>query len=299
VFAQVRRPFPVKTSGAHQPPIDPIFVPLQRVTAQVRGHLFRFCPHSALTRTNDFRDETGRRVPNPVLRRGPQVGVRGERVPDPPQRRAPPMADGCSGAAARPRPRRTASRGQGPARRARRAARGARPRRAPCAWSCTFGTRISTRPASRRCTCRRTCTWRRRKSTSLTCKAAASPSRRPANAHIPTKARNLGSEALRMPWTTSGVGMVIAASRFRSRGSRTWAVGSVAIIPSRTAARKTERTLTKRVLIVPGVSGRGRAVVGTVMDFTHASTWLGRTSRRSTAAKVGSNSPMPRGDTSP
>lgn len=89
-----------------------------------------------------------------------------------------------------------------------------------------------------------------------------------------------------MPWTTSGVGMVIAASRFRSRGSRTWAVGSVAIIPSRTAARKTERTLTKRVLIVPGASGRGRAEVGTVMDFTHASTWLGRTSRRSTSAKV-------------
>jgi hypothetical protein len=39
----------------------------------------------------------------------------------------------------------------------------------------------------------------------------------------------------------------MAASRLRRRGSRTWAVGSVAIIPSRMAARKTERTLTNLV----------------------------------------------------
>lgn len=71
--------------------------------------------------------------------------------------------------------------------------------------------------------------------------------------------------------TTSGVGMVIAASRLCRRGSRTEVVGSVAIIPSRTAARKTERTLTNRVLIVPGASARDRSWVGTVIDLTHDS----------------------------
>ena len=86
--------------------------------------------------------------------------------------------------------------------------------------------------------------------------------------------------------TTSGVGISMAASRLRSRGSRTWAVGSVAIIPSRMAARKIERTLTNLVLMVPGASGRDRTAVGTVIDFTQASTWLGRTRRRSTSAKV-------------
>ena len=52
----------------------------------------------------------------------------------------------------------------------------------------------------------------------------------------------------------------------------TLAVGSLAIIPSRTAARNTERTFTKRVLIVPGAKGRGGSLVATVIDFTHAST---------------------------
>lgn len=54
----------------------------------------------------------------------------------------------------------------------------------------------------------------------------------------------------------------------------------------RTAARNTERTLTKRVLIVPGASGRGRDSVGTVIDLPQASTWLGRTRGRSTSAKM-------------
>ena len=86
--------------------------------------------------------------------------------------------------------------------------------------------------------------------------------------------------------TTSGVGISIAASRRRSRGSRTWMVGSTAIMPSRTAALNTVRTLTNRVLMVPGARGRERLGVGTVIDFTHASTWLGRISRRSTSANV-------------
>jgi hypothetical protein len=39
-------------------------------------------------------------------------------------------------------------------------------------------------------------------------------------------------------------------------------------------------------LIVPGASGRFLVSVGTVIDFTHASTWLGRIRRRSTVANV-------------
>ncbi len=110
------------------------------------------------------------------------------------------------------------------------------------------------------------------------------PRRSPAKAHSPTKARNRGSAASKICRTTSGDGIVMAASRLRWRGSRTVVVGSVAIIPSRTAARKTERTFTKRVLIVPGAKGRGRSAVFTVIDFTHASTCLGLTRRRSTSA---------------
>ena len=190
----------------------------------------------------------------------------------------------CSGAAARPRPRRTASRRRGPARRARRASE-------QRVGDVDGALRVVLRqpdldPPSRRWTCRRTCTWRRRKSTSPTWSAAVSPSRRPAKAQSPTKARNRGSAASRISRTTSGVGIAMAASRLRSRGSRTWTVGSTAIMPSRTAARNTERTLTNRVLIVPGASGRGRLAVATVIDFTHASTWLGRIRRRSTSVKV-------------
>ena len=52
--------------------------------------------------------------------------------------------------------------------------------------------------------------------------------------------------------TNSTVGRAMAASRRRSRGSLTPSLGSTAIARSRTAARRTERTLLTRVLIVRG-----------------------------------------------
>lgn len=58
--------------------------------------------------------------------------------------------------------------------------------------------------------------------------------------------------------------MRIEASAFRFRGSTTPAVGSRAISRSATAARKTPRTIVKRVSIVVAASFA-------VMFFTHAS----------------------------
>ena len=71
-----------------------------------------------------------------------------------------------------------------------------------------------------------------------------------------------------------------ASARSRWRGRRTPSVGSVAISRSRTAARNTERTLTNRVLTVPGASGP-RVCVVTVIDFTQVSTWVVRILRSS------------------
>ena len=86
-------------------------------------------------------------------------------------------------------------------------------------------------------------------------------------------ARNRSSLTARQRATSSGEGMLRASVRLRCRGSRTPSVGSALMRRSRTAARNTERTLTKRVLIVPGASA-GRSGVLTVIDFTHISTWV-------------------------
>ena len=48
-------------------------------------------------------------------------------------------------------------------------------------------------------------------------------------------------------------------------------VGSTPINRSRTAARKTDRTFTNRVLMVPGASA-ARDLVGVAIDFTQVST---------------------------
>lgn len=55
--------------------------------------------------------------------------------------------------------------------------------------------------------------------------------------------------------------------------------------PSRIAARSTVRTLTNRVLIVPGINGSARSGDATLMDFTQASTWVGRIFRISMSLK--------------
>ena len=96
--------------------------------------------------------------------------------------------------------------------------------------------------------------------------AAASPLRRPAKAHSATYARKpLRVEtrvlsACASSWPTSSTdGIRIAASALRRRGSATPMLGSVAITRSATAARNTDLTITKRVLIVLGAHcGRHR-----------------------------------------
>jgi hypothetical protein len=62
-----------------------------------------------------------------------------------------------------------------------------------------------------------------------------------------------------------GSGRIIADSRRRSRGRGTPSEGSLAIRRSRTAARKTERTLLKCVRMAPGAS------LDVVIAFTHSS----------------------------
>ena len=84
---------------------------------------------------------------------------------------------------------------------------------------------------------------------------SASLRRRPAKAQKATYAVNpgldfgrlAGSAALTSFATSGWVGMRIAASAFRFRGSTTPSVGSRAIVRSATAERKTPRTIVKRV----------------------------------------------------
>ncbi len=81
--------------------------------------------------------------------------------------------------------------------------------------------------------------------------AAARPARRPR--------RTRGTARRPRPGTgrpPAGWGSCSASARLRCRGSRTPSVGSTPITRSRTAARNTDRTLTNRVLTVPGASGR-------------------------------------------
>jgi hypothetical protein len=115
---------------------------------------------------------------------------------------------------------------------------------------------------------------------SATCSAAASPRRRPANAARDTNARNRGAATSSSFPTCSVVGIVIAAAERRARGSATPSVGSLGITRSRTAPRRTARTLLTRVLIVPGASPRAS------IDLTHASTCDRRRLRSGTSANV-------------
>jgi hypothetical protein len=80
--------------------------------------------------------------------------------------------------------------------------------------------------------------------------------------------------------TSPGEGMVSASARRRWRGSLTLSVGSTPIKRSRTAARKTDRTFTKRVLILPGASA-ARDSVGVAIDFTQVSMCVVRILRSS------------------
>lgn len=74
-----------------------------------------------------------------------------------------------------------------------------------------LGGRISTRLPLARCTWRLTWISRFRKSISLTFSAAASPSRRPPNAHRPMNATKCPSALANNLFTSSGVGIRIAA----------------------------------------------------------------------------------------
>ena len=87
---------------------------------------------------------------------------------------------------------------------------------------------------------------------SPTCRPAASPSRSPANAREGEKAWNGESATSIDSATCSAAGSAMAASRRRSRGRVTPSLGSMAMTRSRTAARRTARTLLMRVRIVPG-----------------------------------------------
>lgn len=102
--------------------------------------------------------------------------------------------------------------------------------------------------------------------------AAASPLRRPAKAQSARYARKpfrvetrVLSACCSRPPTSSTDGIRMAASALRRRGSATPMLGSVAMTRSATAARKMDRTITKRVLIVVGAKWVDIA-------FTHAST---------------------------
>ncbi|MGO9157370.1 hypothetical protein [Mycobacterium sp.] len=78
--------------------------------------------------------------------------------------------------------------------------------------------------------------------------------------------------------TVSGVGIRIATSGRRRRGSVIASVGSEPITLSRRAPRNTDRTLLNRVVIVPGASP------ATVIVLTHASMCERRMARISRSA---------------
>ena len=92
----------------------------------------------------------------------------------------------------------------------------------------------------------------------------------PANAHSPISGRNHAGAAARIPPTSAGEGIVIAASARRLRGSAIPSVGSEPIVLSRCAALNTLRTLLKRVNTVPGA----RPLV--VIVLIQLSIWLRR-----------------------
>ncbi|MGH3555705.1 MAG: hypothetical protein ACRDT5_24555 [Mycobacterium sp.] len=143
-----------------------------------------------------------------------------------------------------------------------------------------FGARISISPSSVHCTCRETFSSLRRKSTSETRSAHASPRRRPANAHTAMNAAKPPSAARMTAPTSLGAGIVIAADALRVRGSRTRSDTSRGMNRSRTAARITFRTFANRVRTVVGAKS------WSCMDLTHTSTCETRNSSSATSPNV-------------